>query len=83
MNYQNYKTIYIPYLKNKVNIKIKQKGWGDIMKEWEKPKITCLGIGKTESISKDPLGIRPLGKNESSSSSSSNKPPKPPGLGPS
>lgn len=36
------------------------------MKEWEKPKITCLGIGKTESISKDPLGIRPLGKNESS-----------------
>lgn len=36
------------------------------MKEWEKPKITCLGIGKTESISKDPLGIRPLGKDESS-----------------
>lgn len=36
------------------------------MKEWEKPKITCLGIGKTESISKDPLGIRPLGKHESS-----------------
>lgn len=42
------------------------------MKEWKKPKITCLGIGKTESISKDPLGIRPLGKNDSSSDDSSN-----------
>ncbi|MCR8746787.1 hypothetical protein [Romboutsia lituseburensis] len=46
------------------------------MKEWKKPKITSLGIGKTESISKDPLGIRPLGKDESSSSN--HKPPKPP-----
>lgn len=51
------------------------------MKEWKKPKITCLGIGKTESISKDPLGIRPLGNDESSSSGSSNH--KPPGIGPS
>lgn len=47
------------------------------MKEWKKPKITCLGIGKTESISKDPLGIRPLGKDESSSSSNHNNKPVP------